>query len=49
MGKLKISGKVKEMAARMVFRSKCRQNPRFQGNFKRSLCQKMVGHLLPFR
>jgi hypothetical protein len=49
MGKLKMSGKVKEKAAQMAFPSKKRQNPCFQGNFKRSLCQKMVGRFAPFR
>jgi hypothetical protein len=34
MGKLKISGKVKEKAARMIFRSKSLQYPRLEGNFR---------------
>jgi hypothetical protein len=45
MEKPEISGKVKETQARAAFGSKNRQNPCLKGNFKQSLCQKMVGHL----
>jgi hypothetical protein len=34
MGKLKISGKVKEKEAQAIFRSKSLQNPYKKGNFR---------------
>jgi hypothetical protein len=49
MGKLKISGKVKEKEVRMLSGLKSNGTPCLKGNFKRSLCQKMVGHSTPFR